>query len=158
MKLVRKFFPDEINVNTVLEWIRNNLIKSLERFSFVVVKKSISQQISGAFLGTGWWPLKPVSSPKSVYFLVSTYEVCERLSVMHEPAGVVENLVQILQNTPILQDSFRTPPPKLKFSQILGLWVFSITEYPHPPENWNLARSWDFEYFQLQNTPPKIEI
>ena len=42
MKLVGKFFPDEINVNTVLEWIRNNLIKSLERFSFVVVKKSIS--------------------------------------------------------------------------------------------------------------------
>ena len=35
-------------------------------------------------------------------FLVSTYVVCERLSVMHEPAGVVENLVQILQNTPIL--------------------------------------------------------
>ena len=34
--------------------------------------------------------------------LVSTYVVCERLSVMHEPAGVVENLVQILQNTPIL--------------------------------------------------------
>ena len=48
---------------------------------------------------------------------------------MHEPAGVIENLVQILQNTP-------------------------------PPENWNLGRSWDFEYFQLQNTPPppKIEI
>ena len=56
---------------------------------------------------------------------------------MHEPAGVVENLVQILQNTPILQDSFRIPPP---------------------PENFNLGRSWDFEYFQLQNPPPKIEI
>ena len=27
--------------------------------------------------------------------LVSTYIVCERLSVMHEPAGVVEILVQI---------------------------------------------------------------
>ena len=40
--------------------------------------------------------------------LVSTYVVCERLSVMHEPAGVVENLVQILQNTPILK--FRIPP------------------------------------------------
>ena len=50
---------------------------------------------------------------------------------MHEPAGVVENLVQILQNTPILQ--YRIPPS---------------------PENWNLGRSWDFEYFQLQNTPP----
>ena len=33
---------------------------------------------------------------------------------MHEPAGVVENLVQILQNTPILQDSFRIPPPPPK--------------------------------------------
>ena len=37
-----------------------------------------------------------------IRLLVSTYVVCERLSVMHEPAGVVENLVQILQNTPIL--------------------------------------------------------
>ena len=34
--------------------------------------------------------------------LVSAYVVCERLSVMHEPAGVVEILVQILQFTPIL--------------------------------------------------------
>ena len=34
--------------------------------------------------------------------LVSTYVVCERLSVNHEPAGVVEILVQILQFTPIL--------------------------------------------------------
>ena len=36
------------------------------------------------------------------FLLVSTYVVCERLSVMHEPAGVVEILVQILQFTPIL--------------------------------------------------------
>ena len=73
--------------------------------------------------------------------LVSTYVVCERLSVMHEPAGVVENLVQILQNTPILKYSFRIPPP--------------------PKKNWNLGRSWHFVTFQFQNTPPpppKIEI
>ena len=38
----------------------------------------------------------------SASLLVSTYVVCERLSVMHEPAGVVEILVQILQFTPIL--------------------------------------------------------
>ena len=50
-------------------------------------------------------------SPKLWDFLVSTYVVCERLSVMHEPAGVVEILVQILQNTPILKYSFRIPPP-----------------------------------------------
>ena len=35
---------------------------------------------------------------------------------MHEPAGVVEILVQILQNTPILKYSFRIPPlpPKIE--------------------------------------------
>ena len=41
-------------------------------------------------------------SPEDTVWLVSTYVVCERLSVMHEPAGVVEILVQILQFTPIL--------------------------------------------------------
>ena len=42
---------------------------------------------------------------------------------MHEPAGVVENLVQILQNTPILKYSFRIPPPREneKLSEILAL-------------------------------------
>ena len=44
-------------------------------------------------------PNKPVLR---LLLLVSTYVVCERLSVMHEPAGVVEILVQILQFTPIL--------------------------------------------------------
>ena len=63
--------------------------------------------------------------------LVSTYVVCERLSVMHEPAGVVENLCKF----------YRIP-------------LFRNTEYP-PPGNWNLGRSWDFEYFQLQNTLPQ---
>ena len=47
--------------------------------------------------------------------LVSTY-VCEGLSVMHEPAGVVEILVQIL----VYPYSVESPPPrKLKFGQIL---------------------------------------
>ena len=54
--------------------------------------------------------------------LVSTYVVCERLSVMHEPAGVVENLVQILQFTPILQYRIPPPPPgNKKLSEILAL-------------------------------------
>ena len=40
---------------------------------------------------------------------------------MHEPAGVVENLDQILQNTPILKYSFRIPPPpKMKIVRDLG--------------------------------------
>ena len=70
--------------------------------------------------------------------LVSTYVVCERLSVMHEPAGVVEILVQILQFTPILKSTplpLPLPPPtpwKLKFRQILALWLFSF-RIPLPP-------------------------
>ena len=49
---------------------------------------------------------------------------------MHEPAGVVEILVQILQNTPILKYSFRIPPPprKWKLSEILALQDFSVSE------------------------------
>ena len=105
--------------------------------------------------------------------LVSTYVVCERLSVMHEPAGVVEILVQILQNTPILKYSFRIPPPpKWKLSEILALWLFSF-RIPPPPK-WNLSEIlalWLFSFrippppmkvvrdlgtltFQFQNTPP----
>ena len=52
--------------------------------------------------------------------------------------------------------NYRIPPPwklKLKFRQILGLWLQNT---PPPPENWNLGRSWDFEYFQLQNTPTPL--
>ena len=103
---------------------------------------------------------------------------------MHEPAGVVENLVQILQNTPILKYSFRIPPPpqlkfrqilalchfsvseytpsppppppprKLKFRQILALCHFSVSEYPPPKKIAILGRSWHFVTFQFQNTPP----
>ena len=53
---------------------------------------------------------------------------------MHEPAGVVENLVQILQNTPILKNRI-PPPPKMKIVRDLGTLTF-----------------------QFQNTPPKKRI
>ena len=51
--------------------------------------------------------------------LVSTYVVCDRLSVMHEPAGVVEILVQIqgeypyseIQNTPP-NENCQSPNPR----------------------------------------------
>ena len=52
--------------------------------------------------------------------------ICERLSVMHEPAGVVENLVQnstvypysAIQNTP--------PPKKMKIVRNLGTLTFPL--------------------------------
>ena len=84
-----------------------------------------SGSLSGNHYERQWW-----------YLLVSTYVVCERLSVMHEPAGVVEILVQILQNTPILKYSFRIPPPlprKWKLSEILALWLFSFRIPPPLP-------------------------
>ena len=66
-----------------------------------------------------------------VYLLVSTYVVCERLSVMHEPAGVVEILVQILPEYPLF-------------------WS-RVSEYPPPPENENCQR---VQIREFQNTPP----
>ena len=39
-------------------------------------------------------PLAKKAWGKVMFLLVSTYVVCERLSVMHEPAGLVEILVQ----------------------------------------------------------------
>ena len=79
---------------------------------------------------------------------------------MHEPAGVVEILVQILQNTPILKYSFRIPPPPENWN--LGRswhFDFSVSEYPPPPENWNLGRSWHFDFSVSEYPPPlKIEI
>ena len=114
--------------------------------------------------------------------LVSTYVVCERLSVMHEPAGVVEILVQILQNTPILKYSFRIPPPenencqrswhfvtfqfqntppprKLKFRQILALCHFSVSEYP-PSQKLKFRQILALCHFSVSEYPPptKIEI
>ena len=53
---------------------------------------------------------------------------------MHEPAEVVENLVQILQFTPILQ--YRLPPPlKMKIVRNLGTLTFQLQNTPPPPEN-----------------------
>ena len=43
----------------------------------------------------------------------------------------------------------------MKFRQILALCDFSVADYPPPPENWNLGRSWHFVIFQLQITPPQ---
>ena len=70
---------------------------------------------------------------KKTPLLVSTYVVCERLSVMHEPAGVVEILVQILQNTPYSEKQFQNiPPPKMKILRESKSESFRI---PPPPEN-----------------------
>ena len=99
--------------------------------------------------------VETLSNPDN-YSLVSTYVVCERLSVMHEPAGVVENLVQILQNTPILQDSFRIPPPQVKFNfrQILALCDFSVSESPPPQGKFNFKQILALCDFSVSEYPP----
>ena len=119
----------------------------------------------------GMWQcrIRPEGRGRGWDWLVSTYVVCERLSVMHEPAGVVENLVQILQFTPILQN--RIPPPPPEIVRNLGTLTFQLQNTPPPPEN--CQKSWHFNFsvaeyppplkivrnlgtltFQLQNTPP----
>ena len=128
--------------------------------------------------------------------LVSTYVVCERLSVMHRQARLPEIFDQIAQNTlfwnlvqnppPPLENLnldrswhfgfwlSRTHHPQLKFGQILALWVltfqntpppqieiwtdlgtlgFDFPEHPPPLKNWNLDRSWHFEFWLSRTLP-----
>ena len=88
--------------------------------------------------------------------LVSTYVVCERLSVMHEPAGVVENLVQnstvypysAIQNTP----PPLPPPPKMKIVRNLGTLTFQLQNTPPPNEN--CQKSWHFDFSVAEYPPP----
>ena len=83
--------------------------------------------------------------------LVSTYVVCERLSVMHEPAGVVEILVQNPQNTPFSEVQFQnTPSPENENCQRVQIWEFQNTP---PNENCQRVQIWEF-----QNTPPKWKL
>ena len=73
---------------------------------------------------------------------------------MHEPAGVVENLVQILQFTPILQNRIPPPPRKLKFRQILALCDFSVADYP-PPQKLKFRQILALCDFSVADPPPK---
>ena len=79
--------------------------------------------------------------------LVSTYVVRERLSVMHEPVGVVENLVQILRFTPT-----RTvhPPPEMKIVRESKSEGPSL--HPPPPEN-EKCPEW---YGKSENVGPSL--
>ena len=63
-------------------------------------------------------------------YLVSTYVVCERLSVMHR---LPEFFDQIAQFTPVLEFG---------------------SEHPPPPENWNLGRSWQFGVWHFRTPLP----
>ena len=78
---------------------------------------------------------------------------------MHEPAGVVEILVQILQNTPILKYSFRIPNPpplpKMKIVRDLGTLTFQFQNTPLPPKM-KIVRDLGTLTFQFQNTPPPL--
>ena len=76
----------------------------------------------------GVWFLQLFSTQFVHFLLISLH-----IRSMHEPAGVVENLVQILQNTPILQ--YRIPPPPMKIVRNLGTLTFQLQNSPPPPEN-----------------------
>ena len=92
----------------------------------------------------------------SCYSLVSTYVVCERLSVMHEPAGVVENLVQNSTEYPYSAIQFQnTLSPQNENSQKSWHFDFSVAEYPPPMK---ILRNLGTLTFQLQNTPPQNPI
>ena len=64
--------------------------------------------------------------PKHKASLVSTYVVCQRLSVMHQEA----KLPEILQNTPVLGFGSPSPTKKIVIWTDLGTLGF---DFPEPP-------------------------
>ena len=50
-------------------------------------------------------------------------------------------------------DLFKIPPWKLKFRQILALWVFTFQNTSSPPKNWNWGKCLHFGFW-LSRTPP----
>ena len=88
---------------------------------------------------------------RSVGLLVTTYVVCERLSVMHKQARLPEFFDQILQNTPVMEFGSRTSPPQLKF---FPESKSDLTQKP-PPENRNSFQS---PNLTLPRTPPPLKI
>ena len=88
-------------------------------------------------------------------FLVSTYVVCERLSVMQRQARLPEIFDQIAQNTlfwNLVQNTPHPPPWKLKFSQILALWVLTFQNLP--PRKLKFSQILALWVLTFQNTPP----
>ena len=91
--------------------------------------------------------------------LVSTYVVCERLSVMHQPARLPENFDQISPKHPCSGILHRTPPSprKMKNSNFLS-WV-QIWAYPeHTPSPRKMKNSNFLSWVQIwaypEHTPP----
>ena len=88
------------------------------------------------------------STRTSGNLLVSTYVVCERLSVMHETAGVVEILVQILQNPPYSEIQFQNTPPENENCQRVQVREFQNT----PPPKMKIVIESKSESFRI---PPR---
>ena len=87
------------------------------------------------------------------HLLVSTYIVCERLSVMQRQARLPEIFHQIAQFTPVLEFGSRPPPPPPALKKN---WVLTFQNTPHPIKNWNLGRSWQFGFWISRTPPPPI--
>ena len=81
------------------------------------------------------------------YYLVSTYVVCERLSVMHKQARLPESFdqIQIPQFTPKLEFSSRLPTPLIEIWTDLGTLGFDIQDQLPLPKL-NLDRCWHFGF------------
>ena len=87
-------------------------------------------------------------------FLVSTYIVCERLSVMQQPARLPENFDKILAEHPCSAIWHRTPPPS-KWKTLTFFPEFR-SELTHntPPGNEKLYLSFLSSDLSLHRTPP----
>ena len=125
-------------------------------------------QDCGGILSNSWCEMHEI---RIWIWLVSTYVVCERLSMMHKQvSGWTVNFCPNSPESPFLEFQTRKPPPQWKTSDLRWpkftpkypppKWKTSDLRWPkftlkYPPTNEKL-QIWDDQSL-LQNTPPKMK-
>ena len=157
------------------------IVIGLEELPLQRLKPKISLQCYNRFRGgkkwkTCLWILNNMADfsrlSRLTVWLVST---CERLSVMHEPAGVVEILVQIQGEYPLFWNTEYPPPwklsespsPSTEYPPKMKIVRESKSKYRIPPPPMKIVRESKSKYripppnencqrvqVWVQNTPP----
>ena len=128
---------------------------------------SLCRQLSASEAGAPPWP-NPGSAPGSVYITQHNIETQHSLSHFRSRAVYLSHKSVLLISLHIrstweticdAQAGFCTLTSNRKFVSKLSTEPHSgISDHRAPPPNWNLGRSWHFEYVTLESPspPPKL--
>ena len=131
-----------------------NTLNTPDQSSAVIISKTKAQQNSrpSSIQYTSDQEIVRNSLFVALEFLVSTYVVCERLSVMHKQvSGWTVNFCPNSPEHPSLEFQIKVPPLKWR----LQIWVDQSSDQSTPPPKWRL-QVW-VDQSSDQSNPPQNE-